>query len=98
MARAGRERRVAGAAKPTLATSFQQVIEGVGKRIDDIAGDQADLAVLVAGDIAGQAVYVDAERAASKAGSFWPIRAAMTPVSTSPAPPVAIPGLPVLLI
>ena len=35
--------------------------EGVGQGVDDVAGDHADLAVLVAGDVAGQAVDVDAE-------------------------------------
>ena len=35
--------------------------EGVGEGVDDVAGDQADFAVLVAGDVAGQSVDEDAE-------------------------------------
>src|SRR5215210_4644049 len=38
-----------------------EVDEGVGQGVDQIAGDHADLAILVAGDVAGQAVDVDAE-------------------------------------
>lgn len=39
-----------------------QVEEGVGETVHKVPGDQADLAVLVLGDVAGQAVDVNAQR------------------------------------
>ena len=72
--------------------------ECVGKGVDDVAGDHPDLAVMVACDVSGQPWMKTPNWAASNAGSFWARSAAMTPVRTSPVPPVAIPGFPVVLI
>src|SRR6266536_5016423 len=52
----------------SMRSSFPQVVEGIGQGIDDIASDQANLAVLVAGDVAGEAVGVDAEHGGVEGG------------------------------
>ena len=44
-----------------ISGSCDGVIECIGQGVDDVAGDHADDAVLVAGDVAGQTVDVDAE-------------------------------------
>ena len=44
--------------------------EGVGEGVDDVAGDQADLAVLVAGDVAGESVDEDAELGGLEGGEL----------------------------
>ena len=44
-------------------------------------------------EVAGGAVQEHAERQAASASSSWPSQPAIMPVSTSPVPPVAMPGV-----
>ena len=68
----------------------------IRERIDNVAGNQARLAVLIASDVAGDSVNEHTELSRLEGGQLLRDRAAITPVSTSPVPPVAMPGLPVV--
>ena len=65
--------------------------------VNQIARDHRYLPKFFRGQVAGQPCTCTPSRAASNGSSPWQSRAVMMPVSTSPEPPVAMPGLPVWL-
>ena len=80
-----------GRAAPALAVRSQH---RVAESVDDVAGDQRDLALVGLRQIAGEAVQVDGEpRGRVGVEQLRRTTRRSSPVSTSPVPPVAMPGI-----
>ena len=65
---------------------------------DDVGGRHGHFAEFSGGEVAGRAVQVHAEQARRVTPMPCASHPATIPVSTSPEPPVAMPGLPVGLM
>ncbi len=66
--------------------------------LDQVPGDHSRFAFFLCSKIAGKAVQIDAQAGGLFAVCPWARRLPIIPVSTSPVPPVAMPGLPVELM